>query len=195
MSREVAEAAGSNATALIYVICAILIYLILGSLYNSWFTPFAVLLSVPFGLMGAFIMAYICSRFNLPGSDNNIYLQTGVIMLIGLLAKTAILITEFASERRAQGLSIVDAAFEACKERLRPILMTVVTMIAGMIPLIIEGGAGANGNRALAMGVVGGMTVGTIALLFVVPAFFIVFQGLHERFQGKEVKKEDDTNK
>jgi multidrug efflux pump subunit AcrB len=188
MSREVEEAAGSNTTAIIYAICAILIYLILGSLYNSWFTPMAVLLSVPFGLMGAFVMAYICSLFNLPGSDNNIYLQTGVIMLIGLLAKTAILITEFASERRAQGMSIVDAAFEACKERLRPILMTVITMIAGMIPLVIEGGAGANGNRALALGVIGGMTVGTIALLFVVPAFFIVFQKLHEKFQGKEVK-------
>ena len=191
MSREVEESANSNTTALIYGICVILIYLILASLYNSWFTPMAVLLSVPFGLMGAFIMAYVCSKFSLPGSDNNIYLQTGVIMLIGLLAKTAILITEFASERRAQGLSIVDAAFEACKERLRPILMTVVTMIAGMIPLIIEGGAGANGNRALAMGVVGGMSVGTIALLFVVPAFFIVFQKLHERFQGKEVKSEE----
>ena len=184
MSREVAETAGSNSTVLIYLICAILIYLILASLYNSWFTPWAVLLSVPFGLMGAFIMAYVCSRFNLPGSDNNIYLQTGVIMLIGLLAKTAILITEFASERRAQGLGITEAAFEACKERLRPILMTVVTMIAGMIPLIIEGGAGANGNRALAMGVVGGMSVGTLALLFVVPAFFIIFQKLHEKFQG-----------
>ena len=184
MSREVAETAGSNDTVIIYCICAILIYLILASLYNSWFTPMAVLLSVPFGLMGAFIMAFVCSKFQLPGSDNNIYLQTGVIMLIGLLAKTAILITEFASERRAQGLGISEAAFEACKERLRPILMTVVTMIAGMIPLIIEGGAGANGNRALAMGVVGGMTVGTIALLFVVPAFFIVFQKLHERFQG-----------
>ena len=191
MSREVEESANSNTTSLIYGICVILIYLILASLYNSWFTPMAVLLSVPFGLMGAFIMAYVCSKFSLPGSDNNIYLQTGVIMLIGLLAKTAILITEFASERRAQGLSIVDAAFEACKERLRPILMTVVTMIAGMIPLIIEGGAGANGNRALAMGVVGGMSVGTIALLFVVPAFFIVFQKLHERFQGKEVKSEE----
>ena len=187
MSREVAEAAGSNDTVIIYCICAILIYLILASLYNSWFTPMAVLLSVPFGLMGAFIMAFVCSKFQLPGSDNNIYLQTGVIMLIGLLAKTAILITEFASERRAQGLGISEAAFEACKERLRPILMTVVTMIAGMIPLIIEGGAGANGNRALAMGVVGGMSVGTIALLFVVPAFFIIFQKLHERFQGGKV--------
>ena len=185
MSRELEEASGSNATALIYIICVILIYLILASLYNSWFTPLAVLRSVPFGLMGAFVCAYLGSLVHLPGMDNNIYLQTGVIMLIGLLSKTAILITEFASERRAQGMSIRDAAFEACKERLRPILMTVVTMIAGMIPLIIEGGAGANGNRALAFGVVGGMTVGTIALLFVVPVFFIVFQGLHEKFQGR----------
>ena len=188
MSRELEEAAGSNATALIYVICAILIYLILASLYNSWFTPWAVLFSVPFGLMGAFVFAYFGNQLGLPGMDNNIYLQTGVIMLIGLLAKTAILITEFATDRRAQGLSIPEAAFEACKERLRPILMTVATMIIGMIPLVIEGGAGANGNRALALGVIGGMSVGTIALLFVVPAFFIVFQKLHERFQGKEVE-------
>ena len=184
MSRELDEAAGSNATSLIYLICAILIYLILGSLYNSWFTPLAVLCSVPFGLMGAFIFAYFGNQLGLPGMDNNIYLQTGVIMLIGLLAKTAILITEFATERRAQGLSIPDAAFEACKERLRPILMTVATMIIGMIPLVIEGGAGANGNRALALGVIGGMSVGTVALLFVVPAFFIVFQTLHEKFRG-----------
>ena len=189
MSRELEEAAGSNATAFIYVICVILIYLILGSLYNSWFTPLAVLFSVPFGLMGAFVFAYFGNMLGLPGMDNNIYLQTGVIMLIGLLAKTAILITEFATERRAQGMTIVEAAFEACKERLRPILMTVATMIIGMIPLVIEGGAGANGNRALALGVIGGMSVGTVALLFVVPAFFIVFQNLHERFQGKaEVK-------
>ena len=187
MSRELEETANSNATALIYVICAILIYLILASLYNSWFTPWAVLFSVPFGLMGAFVFAYFGNLLGFPGMDNNIYLQTGVIMLIGLLAKTAILITEFATERRAQGLSIVDAAFEACKERLRPILMTVATMIIGMIPLVIEGGAGANGNRALALGVIGGMSVGTIALLFVVPAFFIVFQKLHERFQGAPV--------
>ena len=189
MSRELEETANSNATALIYVICAILIYLILASLYNSWFTPLAVLFSVPFGLMGAFVFAYLGSLIGFPGMDNNIYLQTGVIMLIGLLAKTAILITEFATERRAQGLSIRDAAFEACKERLRPILMTVATMIIGMIPLVIAGGAGANGNRALALGVIGGMSIGTVALLFVVPAFFIVFQKLHERFQGgKEVE-------
>ena len=184
MSREVEETAGSNATALIYVICAILIYLILASLYNSWFTPWAVLLSVPFGLMGSFGVTWLVSLLHLPGMENNIYLQTGVIMLIGLLAKTAILITEFAQERRAQGMSIRDAAFAACEERLRPILMTVVTMIAGMIPLIIAGGAGANGNRVLALGVTAGMAVGTLALLFVVPAFFIVFQTLHEKVQG-----------
>ena len=184
MSRELEEAAGSNATALIYVICAILIYLILASLYNSWFTPWAVLFSVPFGLMGAFVFAFFGNQLGLPGMDNNIYLQTGVIMLIGLLSKTAILITEFASERRAQGMSIRDAAF------LRPILMTVATMIIGMIPLVIEGGAGANGNRALALGVIGGMSVGTLALLFVVPAFFMVFQKLHEKYQGSEVKVE-----
>ena len=148
MSREVEETSNSNATAFIYVICAILIYLILASLYNSWFTPFAVLFSVPFGLMGAFVFAYLGYTQGIP------YLQTGVIMLIGLLAKTAILITEFATDRRKQGLSISEAAFEACKERLRPILMTVATMIIGMIPLVIEGGAGANGNRALALGVI-----------------------------------------
>ena len=105
-------------------------------------------------------------------------------MLIGLLAKTAILITEFATERRAQGMSIRDAAFAACKERLRPILMTVLSMIVGMIPLIIAGGAGANGNRVLALGVTAGMAVGTLALLFVVPVFFMVFQKLHEKYQG-----------
>ena len=191
MSREVAETAGSNATAMIYLICVILIYLILASLYNSWFTPMAVLLSVPFGLMGSF--GGVWAVVGLPGMENNIYLQTGVIMLIGLLAKTAILITEFATERRAQGLSIRDAAFAACEERLRPILMTVVTMIAGMIPLIIAGGAGANGNRVLALGVTAGMAVGTLALLFVVPAFFIVFQKLHERFQGSPVAEHNQN--
>ena len=189
MSREVEESSKSNTTVLIYLICIILIYLILGSLYNSWLTPFAVLLSVPFGLMGSFLFSWVGNKMGLPGMENNIYLQTGVIMLIGLLAKTAILITEFASERRKQGLSILDAALEACNERLRPILMTVITMIVGMIPLVISGGAGANGNRALALGVVGGMSIGTLALVFVVPAFFIVFQTLEEKISGSPVEK------
>ena len=193
MSREVESSSKSNTTLLIYLICIVLIYLILGSLYNSWLTPFAVLLSVPFGLMGSFLFSWIGNKMGLPGMENNIYLQTGVIMLIGLLAKTAILITEFAAERRKQRLSNTDAAYEACKERLRPILMTVITMIVGMIPLIIAGGAGANGNRALALGVVGGMSIGTLALVFVVPAFFIVFQTLEEKISGKpvEVKSEE----
>ena len=194
MSREVAENAKSNTTVLIYLICIILIYLILGSLYNSWVTPFAVLLSVPFGLMGSFLFSWIGNKIGLPGMDNNIYLQTGVIMLIGLLAKTAILITEFASERRKQGLSIVEAALESCRERLRPILMTVITMIVGMIPLVITGGAGANGNRALALGVVGGMSIGTLALVFVVPAFFIVFQTIEEKISGTPKMEEKSEN-
>lgn len=175
ISREEAKTAGSNSTIFIYVICVLLIYLILASLYESWFVPLAVLMSVPFGLMGAFFFTKIT------GFENNVYLQTGVIMLIGLLAKTAILITEFATERRAQGMSIIDAARQACDDRFRPIIMTVLTMIVGMIPLIIEGGAGAMGNRSLAIGVTGGMIVGTIALLFVTPAFFIIFQKLHEK--------------
>ena len=195
MSREVEESSNSNMTVLIYGICIILIYLILGSLYNSWLTPFAVLLSVPFGLMGSFLFSWVGHKMGLPGMENNIYLQTGVIMLIGLLAKTAILITEFASERRAQGMSIVDAALEAARERLRPILMTVITMIVGMLPLVFSGGAGANGNRALALGVVGGMSVGTLALVFVVPAFFIIFQTLEEKFNGSPVKEGKEEKK
>ena len=188
MSRELEANSKSNLTVLIYLVCILLIYMILASLYESFFIPFAVLLSVPFGLMGSFLFSYLC------GQQNNIYLQTGVIMLIGLLAKTAILITEFAVEKRKQGMGIMEAALSACEDRLRPILMTVVTMIAGMIPLIIEGGAGANGNRALAIGVTGGMAVGTLALLFVVPAFYIIFQKLHERFQGEAVPVEEETS-
>ena len=186
MSRELQANSKSNLTALIYLVCILLIYMILASLYESFFIPLAVLLSVPFGLMGSFAFSWLC------GQENNIYLQTGVIMLIGLLAKTAILITEFAVEKRKQGMPIIEAALGACEDRLRPILMTVVTMIAGMIPLIIEGGAGANGNRALAIGVTGGMAVGTLALVFVVPAFYIIFQKLHERFQGTPEPVEEE---
>ena len=115
--------------------------------------------------------------------ENNIYLQTGVIMLIGLLAKTAILITEFALERRRMGMGIVEAAFAAAEARLRPILMTVLTMIFGMIPLVFATGAGANGNRTIGIGVIGGMTVGTLAILFTVPLFFIIFEYLQERIR------------
>ena len=185
MSRELEANSKSSATVFIYLICVLLIYLILGCLYESWFIPFAVLLSVPFGLMGSFLFS------GLLGLENNIYLQTGVIMLIGLLAKTAILITEFAVDKHKNGMSITEAALGACKDRLRPILMTVFTMIVGMIPLIVEGGAGANGNRSLAIGVVGGMSIGIIAILFVVPAFYIIFQKLHDKFQTEDNPEEE----
>lgn len=193
LSREEAENASSNMTSLIYVLCVFLIYLILACLYNSWFIPFSVLMSVPFGLMGAFLFIRPLTSL---GFTNNIYLQTGVIMLIGLLSKTAILITEFALAKRKAGMDIHTAAFEACKDRFRPILMTVMSMIIGMLPLIIKSGAGAMGNRSLALGVVGGMTVGTISLVFVVPVFYIFFQKMHERFQRtdeEEVEVDEES--
>lgn len=175
ISREEAQNSGTG-TALIYLLCVVLIYFILVSLYESFFVPFAVILSVPSGLMGSFLFA------RMYGLENNIYLQIGVIMLIGLLSKTAILITEYASERRRQGMSIAGAAFSAAKERFRPILMTVLAMIVGLLPLMLASGVGAIGNRSLGTGAVGGMLVGTVALLFMVPAFFIVFRTLHEKF-------------
>lgn len=184
MSRELEANAKSNMTLIIYLICVILIYLILGCLYESWFIPMAVLLSVPFGLMGSFLFSAIL------GLENNIYLQTGVIMLIGLLAKTSILITEFAVDKHKQGMPVMEAALGACKDRLRPIMMTVLTMVVGMIPLIVEGGAGANGNRSLAIGAVGGMSVGIIAIMFVVPVFYMIFQKLHDKYQKTEETEE-----
>ena len=147
--------------------------------------PFAVILSVPFGLMGSFLFA------KLFGLENNIYLQTGVIMLIGLLAKTAILITEFALERRRKGMGIVESAYAAAQARLRPILMTVLTMIFGMLPLMFSTGAGANGNSSLGTGVVGGMAIGTLALLFVVPVFYIFFEYLQAKIR-KPMQEEVD---
>ena len=156
------------------------------SKYESFLVPMAVILSVPFGLMGSFLFA------TLLGLENNIYLQTGVIMLIGLLAKTAILITEYASERRRKGMGIVEAAYSAAIARFRPILMTVMTMIIGMLPLVFATGAGANGNNTLGTGVVGGLLVGTTALLFVVPVFFIVFQYLQERYVRSPRHEEAD---
>lgn len=193
MSRELEENMGGNTMVILYAIAVLLVYLILASLYNSWFIPFAVLLSIPFSLMGAFLFSFLCFKTGLPGMDNNIYLQTGVVMLIGLQAKTAILITEFAVDKRKEGMAIFEAAFGACKDRFRPILMTVLTMIIGMIPLIVAGGAGANGNRSLAIGVTGGSLVGTIALMFVVPVFYMIFQKLHEKFQGPMVKESTET--
>jgi HAE1 family hydrophobic/amphiphilic exporter-1 len=126
------------------------------------------------------------------GLENNIYLQTGMIMLIGLLSKTAILLTEFASERRRRGMSIGWAAYSAAKVRLRPILMTALTMIFGMLPLMFANSVGANGNSSLGTGVVGGMTIGTLALLFIVPVLFIVFQSIQEYFKPLDFSRQED---
>ena len=173
LSRE--ESKTTNNAALIFVLCMVLIYLILCALYESVFIPFAVLLSVPCGLMGSFLFAWLF------GLENNIYMQTGLIMIIGLLAKTAILLTEYAGKRRSEGMTLAQAAYSAAKVRLRPILMTVLSMVFGLIPLMMAHGVGANGSRSLATGVIGGMTVGTLALLFLVPSLFIAFQFIQER--------------
>ena len=196
ISREEYQQMGSNKTLLIYSVCVFLIFLILSCLYESFLVPFAVILSVPAGLLGSFAFAWlwntIYSVFPPIGLiENNIYLQTGVIMLIGLLAKTAILITEFALERRRKGMGIVEAAYAAAEARLRPILMTVLTCVLGMMPLLFSTGAGANGNRTIAVGVVGGMIVGTFAILFTVPVFFIFFEYLQEKIRPA-MKEEAD---
>lgn len=176
MARE--EAGSSNSTMLTYLFCVVFIYLILVCLYESFLVPFAVILSVPCGLAGSFLFARMF------GLENNIYLQTGVIMLIGLLAKTAILITEYAAERRRNGMGIVESAYSAAVARFRPIMMTVSAMVFGMLPLMFASGAGANGNNTLGTGVVGGMVVGTLALLFIVPSMFVVFEYLQEKFSS-----------
>ena len=182
MSREESE---TDNTVVIFAICIIFIYLILCALYESLFIPLAVMLSMPFGLMGSFLFAWMF------GLENNIYMQVGLIMLIGLLAKTAILLTEYASARRKQGMTITWAAISAAGVRLRPILMTALTMVFGMLPLVFSSGAGANGNISLGVGVVGGMIVGTIALLFIVPVMFIVFQTIEERVMPKRKKSDE----
>lgn len=192
LTRE--EESTSSNTVVVYGICFLLIYLLLASLYESYLIPFAVLLAVPAGLMGCLLFARAM------GLENDIYLQTGMIMIIGLLSKTAILLTEYASERRRAGMSLQQAAMAAARARLRPILMTVLMMIFGMLPLMFSTGVGANGNSSLGTGVVGGMFIGTIALLFLVPSLFILFQWIQEKispikFEGEiepSVQKEMD---
>ena len=177
MTRE--EASSQNTTALVFVLCIVFIYLILCALYESLFIPMAVILSVPFGLAGSFLFAWMW------GLENNIYMQTGLIMLIGLLSKTAILLTEYASTRRRQGMGIIEAALDAAAVRLRPILMTSLTMVFGLLPLALATGVGANGNHSLGVGTIGGMVIGTIALLFIVPVLFVIFQTIEERVMHK----------
>lgn len=173
LSRTERENTGSMG--MILAVSIVFVYIVLSMLYESWFIPFAVLLSVPSGMVGSFLFV------RLFGLENNIYLQMGLIMLIGLLAKTAILLTEFATERRREGMSLAGAAITAAKERLRPILMTALTMIVGLLPMMFSTGVGANGNRSLGTGVVGGMLIGMLALLFLVPSLFVVFQWMQEK--------------
>ena len=174
MSRE--ESSTGNTTTLVFIICVVFIYLILCALYESLFIPIAVILSVPFGLAGSFLFAKMF------GLENNIYLQTGLIMLIGLLSKTAILLTEYASERRRQGMTITQAAVSAAQVRLRPILMTSLAFILGVMPLVISSGAGSGAQNAVGTGVMGGMVTATILAIFFVPVFFVV---VRRRFSKK----------
>lgn len=176
---------GSN-VAVIFLICIVFVYLIMVALYESLFIPLAIMLGVPFGLAGAFLFA------KLFGVENNIYLQVGLLMLIGLLGKTAILLTEYATQCREAGMTLKQSAFFAARMRLRPILMTSLTMIFGMLPLMFATGAGANGSRTIGVGTIGGMLLGTLGLLLVVPTLFVVFQTLQERFKPLVIKPSDD---
>ena len=181
MSREEAESGSS--VAIIFVMCIVFIFLILCALYESIFIPIVIILSVPFGLAGSFMFA------NWYDLENNIYLQIGLLMLIGLLAKTAILLTEYATQKREEGMSITMASLSAAKARLRPILMTSLTMIFGMIPLMFASGVGANGNISIGVGTVGGMLIGTLALIIIVPVLFIVFKYIEEKLMPKRKKE------
>ena len=184
MTREEANT-GTSTTALIFVLCMVFVYLLLSAQYESYILPLAVLLSIPFGLAGSFIFAQFM------GVDNNIYMQVGLIMLIGLLAKNAILIVEFAVDRRRQGMSILWSAIAGSAARLRPILMTSLAMVIGLLPMMFASGAGANGNSTIGTSAIGGMLIGMLTQIFIVPVLFVAFQSLQERFTPMEVESAD----
>ncbi len=181
------EAASSNSTALIFMLCFIFIYLILSAQYESYILPLSVVLSVPFGLAGAFLFTQLF------GHSNDIYMQISLIMLIGLLAKNAILIVQFALERRQTGMAISWAAVLGAAARLRPILMTSLAMIIGLLPMMFASGVGKNGNQTLGAAAVGGMLIGTVCQLFVVPALFVLFQSLQERMRPMKFEGDDEN--
>jgi HAE1 family hydrophobic/amphiphilic exporter-1 len=185
MTREEASSS-SNSTGYVFILVLLFVYLLLSAQYESYILPWSVILSVPFGLMGTFIFA------KMMGISNNIYLQIALIMLIGLLAKNAILIVEFALERRRTGMSIKNAAIQGAVARLRPILMTSLAMIIGLLPMMFATGAGANGNNALGAGAIGGMLIGMILQVLIVPAMFIAFQSLQEKISP--IKWQDKDN-
>ncbi|MCI6161331.1 MAG: efflux RND transporter permease subunit [Prevotella sp.] len=180
------EAEASNSTALIFLLCVMFVYLILSAQYESYLLPLAVILSLPFGLAGAFLFTQLF------GHSNDIYMQISLIMLIGLLAKNAILIVQFALERRQMGMAITWSAILGASARLRPILMTSLAMIIGLLPMMFAMGVGKNGNQTLGASAIGGMLIGTLCQIFVVPALFVVFQSLQERI--KPMVFEDETN-
>lgn len=185
MTREEQNSSAAS-TAIVFGLCLLFVYLLLSAQYESYILPLSVILSIPLGLMGSFLFAKIF------GVNNNIYLQIGLIMLIGLLAKNAILIVEFALDRRKTGMSIVGAAIAGAAARLRPILMTGFAMIIGLLPLMLANGVGANGNRSLGTGAVGGMLIGMILQVLIVPALFVAFQKIQEKIQP--LKWEDTDN-
>ncbi|WP_455664827.1 efflux RND transporter permease subunit [Phocaeicola sp.] len=199
MAREEAESSGST-TGIIFVLCLVFVYLLLSAQYESYILPFAVLLSIPFGLLGSFLFVQAFGALgNIPAlkmvlgtMSNNIYMQIALIMLMGLLAKNAILIVEFALDRRKQGMSISWAAVLGAAARLRPILMTSLAMIVGLIPLMLAMGAGAHGNRTLGTATIGGMLIGMICQIFIVPVLYVVFQWLQEKV--KPIEWEDMDN-
>lgn len=185
ISRE-EQGAGTSTTAIVFVLCLVFVYLLLSAQYESYILPLVVILSIPFGLAGTFIFAKIF------GYENNIYLQIALIMLIGLLAKNSILITEFALQRRKSGMSIISSAVSGASARLRPILMTSLAMIIGLLPLMFANGVGANSNKTLGGGAVGGMLIGMLCQIFIVPSLFVIFEYIQEKF--KPLKKELITN-
>ena len=201
MAREEAETSGST-TGLIFVLCFVFVYLLLSAQYESYILPLAVLLSIPFGLLGSFLFVNGMSAIGnisilkmIMGSmSNDIYMQIALIMLMGLLAKNAILIIEFALDRRKMGMSITWAAVLGAAARLRPILMTSLAMIVGLIPLMLASGAGANGNRTLGTSAIGGMLIGMILQIFIVPALFVAFQYLQEKIKPMEWTDVDNSD-
>ena len=176
MTRE-EQSSSSGTTAIIFMLCLVFVYLLLSAQYESYILPLSVIFSIPFGLAGSFIFAWIM------GVENNIYLQIALIMLIGLLAKNAILIVEFALDRRRTGMPIINAAIDGAAARLRPILMTSLAMVIGLLPMMFAHGVGANGNSTLGAGAVGDMLIGMICQIFIVPALFVVFQIIQEKIK------------